>query len=137
MSKNFKDFLENYKLQMKNKALEPEFFILKNIKEIPQNIESVRDYALTLECEHSGNNKKIYNDEELIKAFSMTQKEIDETIEGMVELECKLGENCPLCKNLLISEGTFDEAEKISKHPEKFKTYSNFSEILEEVKKEN
>lgn len=43
---------------------------------------------------------------------------------------------CPLCKNLLLSEEAFNEAEEINKHPEKFKTYSNFSEILEEVEKE-
>ena len=83
MSKNFKDFLENYKLQMKNKALEPEFFILKNIKEIPQNTEDAQNYALTLGCEHSGNNKKTYSNEEIIKAFSMTQKEIDEQFEEL------------------------------------------------------
>lgn len=40
--------------------------------------------------------------------------------------------NCPICKNALLNE----EAEEISKNPNKFKTYNNFSEILEEKEKE-
>ncbi len=42
---------------------------------------------------------------------------------------------CPLCKNISFKETSFNEAKKIMESPDKFKTYSNFSEIIEDMVK--
>ena len=45
-------------------------------------------------------------------------------------------DDCPQCKNLLLKQEPFDEADKIREDPDRFKTYSNFSEIVQEIESE-
>ena len=44
---------------------------------------------------------------------------------------------CPLCNNLSLSKDVLDEVEEIRKNPNNFKTYSNFSELMDEVERED